>query len=139
MQGNSPEHHPLLQSTEAATASLHSLSCSHAVGLNHLTMADEDEAKPAAEPAAAPEDDAVIGSPALRPIFLGNLVPNYSPERVMEIFEKPVQPKAEKTYDPLAVERIDQKRGYCFIFLKDAKTQSDKDRAEAFVSDLNGM
>jgi len=84
-------------------------------------------------------DGEVIGSAAMRPVFLGNLIPNFSPEQVKEIFEKPVQPKPDAPYDPIPVDRIDQKRGYCFIFLKDAITQADKDRAERFVSDINGM
>lgn len=103
-------------------------------------MADvEEEEKPAAAPAAAEADDPVIGSAALRPVFLGNLIPGYVPEQVTDIFEKPSQPKADKTYEPIPVDRIDQKRGYCFVFLKDAKTQTDKEQAEAFISDINGM
>ena len=31
------------------------------------------------------------------------------------------------------------KRGYCFVFLKDPETQSEKDRAEAYVSEISGM
>ena len=33
----------------------------------------------------------------------------------------------------------DMKRGYCFVFLKDPENQSEKDRAEAYVSEISGM
>lgn len=93
---------------------------------------------------APPDDykngnDELIGSAAMRPVFLGNLIPGYSQEQVVEIFERPWQPKPDVTYDPIPVDRIDQKRGYCFVFLKDARSQYDKDQAERFVSDINGM
>jgi hypothetical protein len=81
----------------------------------------------------------VIGSSAMRPVFLGNLIPGYDPELVTAIFERPQQPKANTTYARVPVDRIDQKRGYCFVFLKDATSQADKERAERFVSDINGM
>ena len=40
---------------------------------------------------------------------------------------------------PVAVERLDLKRGFCFVFLKDVATQEEKERAEAYVSQINGM
>ena len=85
--------------------------------------------------------DDVIGSPALRSIFLGNLHIGYTTDDVRDIFEKPhIPPNApEGYYDSIPVERIDVKRSYCFVFLKDATTQDRKDKAEKFVSDINGM
>jgi arginine/serine-rich splicing factor 4/5/6 len=83
-------------------------------------------------------DDDVQGSAALRPIFLGNLNQNFTSEDVMEIFERPIQP-AGQNYKPFPVDRVDLKRGYCFVFLKDAVTQEDKEAAERFVVDINGM
>jgi len=71
-------------------------------------------------------DDAVIGSAAMRPVFLGNLIPGYSTESILDIFKD------------IRVDRVDQKRGFCFVFLKDAEHQSEKERIEAFVSDING-
>ncbi|KAL3942715.1 MAG: hypothetical protein SGARI_000172 [Bacillariaceae sp.] len=87
--------------------------------------------------AAAPSgDDAVTGSTALRPVFLGNLKPNYLADDIMRIFEQPVVPPGTEdgTYKPIPVDRLDQKRGYCFVFLKDAIVQDDKDNAEKFVA-----
>ena len=80
-------------------------------------------------------NDAVIGSAALRPVFLGNLIPVYTPETVCAVFERPTIPNAE----PVFVDRVDVKRGYCFVFLKDARNESDKRRIEEFVSKINGM
>jgi splicing factor, arginine/serine-rich 4/5/6 len=82
----------------------------------------------------------VIGSSALRPVFLGNLQTPYSVEDVVAIFERPQQPPGSKTrFTPIPVDRIDVKRGYCFVFLMDALTQADKENAELFVLDINGM
>ena len=83
----------------------------------------------------------VIGSAALRPVFLGNLMPNFSAEQVTELFTRPIAPPgtAPGTFKPIPVDRVDMKRGYCFVFLKDAATQDDKERAERFVSEINGM
>ena len=95
--------------------------------------------KGSAEEEGIENEGEVIGSAAMRPVFLGNLVNNYTPEQVTDVFEKPFQPKSDMKYDPIAVDRIDQKRGYCFVFLKDATTQADKERVERFLVDINGM
>ena len=42
-------------------------------------------------------------------------------------------------FKPIPVDRLDQKRGYCFVFLKDAVVQEDKDNAEQFVEAISGM
>lgn len=83
----------------------------------------------------------VIGSPAIRPIFLGNLSGVFEAEKVSEVFTKPIIPSGmdEGSFKPFPVDRIDVKRGFCFVFLKDAATQADKDDAERFVSAINGM
>ena len=83
----------------------------------------------------------VIGSSALRSVFLGNLHLGYTIDEVREIFEKPhVPPSAQEGfYDPIPVARVDVKRSYCFVFLKDATTQESKEKVEKFVSDINGM
>jgi len=82
-----------------------------------------------------------VGSAAMRPIFLGNLKPNYQPDDVKAIFQTPILPpgKEEGAFQPIAVDRLDQKRGYCFVFLKDATTAADKDNAERFVAAISGM
>jgi arginine/serine-rich splicing factor 4/5/6 len=103
-------------------------------------MAEEPDAADVADAATASSDQGeVIGSSALRPVFLGNLMNVYTPEDVTAIFERPQQPKGDKVYTPVPVDRIDLKRGYCFVFLKDAVTQEDKINAERFVSAINGM
>jgi hypothetical protein len=105
--------------------------------------ANGEESKERIDPPPEEGDDdengEVIGSSAMRPVFLGNLIPGYNPELVTAIFERPQQPKENTTYARVPVDRIDQKRGYCFVFLKDATSQADKERAERFVSDINGM
>ena len=99
-----------------------------------------EEAPPAAEQGNEGGSGDVIGSAALRPVFLGNLITSYSAGLVQELFEKPMNPpNADGTFTPIPVDRIDLKRGYCFVFLKDATSQSDKDNCERFVSAINGM
>eukprot|EP00540_Astrosyne_radiata_P001465 CAMPEP_0116869312 /NCGR_PEP_ID=MMETSP0418-20121206/27693_1 /TAXON_ID=1158023 /ORGANISM="Astrosyne radiata, Strain 13vi08-1A" /LENGTH=313 /DNA_ID=CAMNT_0004505401 /DNA_START=18 /DNA_END=957 /DNA_ORIENTATION=- len=80
----------------------------------------------------------MMGSAAMRPVFLGNLNHSYTSADVAEVFERPIQPPGAE-YKPIPVDRIDLKRGYCFVFLKDARTEDDKATAERFVSDINGM
>ena len=85
--------------------------------------------------------DDVVGSAAIRPVFLGNLRPEYSSDKIMELFTRPIPPPgaSEDTFQPIPVDRIDVKRGFCFVFLKDAASQQDKEQVERFVSDINGM
>ena len=82
-----------------------------------------------------------MGDLELRPVFLGNLKTGYSTTEVTEIFNRPIVPPGspEGKYGPVPVDRVDLKRGYCFVFLKDATSQAHKDMAEQFVSDINGM
>jgi len=70
----------------------------------------------------------------LRPVFLGNLNPLYTVEQVCDIFERPATDEAA-----MPVDRVDVKRGYCFLFLKDATSLDEKARTERFVSDINGI
>lgn len=78
-----------------------------------------------------------LGSPAVRPVFLGNLMPNYGTDDIIDAFERPEV--LNIGHDPVYVDRVDIKRGYCFVFLKDAKTREDKKRIEAFVGAISGM
>jgi hypothetical protein len=91
--------------------------------------------------AASEQSGGDPGSAAIRPVFLGNLTPTYTHDDVVNIFHKPVVPPGmeEENFKPVAVDRLDQKRGYCFVFLRDAETLADKDNAEKFVSAINGM
>jgi arginine/serine-rich splicing factor 4/5/6 len=103
-------------------------------------MATKEEPEAAATSSDQGEVREVIGSAALRPVFLGNLSNTYAAEEVTAIFEGPQQPPVgDIVYAPIPVDRIDLKRGYCFVFLKDAVTQQDKEQAELFVAALNGM
>ena len=97
------------------------------------TSKDQDEKT------ESPDD--VLGSAAMRPIFLGNLKPNYQADDVKAIFEKPLDPPGSEpgSFNPITVERLDQKRGYCFVFLKDAVTAADKNNAERYVAAISGM
>jgi RNA recognition motif-containing protein len=86
-------------------------------------------------------DDAVVGSPAIRPVFLGNLMPDYTLDDITRMFENSSSnlPPLNREYRPFYVDHIDQKRGYCFVFLKDAPSQSYKNDIEDFVEAINGM
>jgi hypothetical protein len=63
-------------------------------------------------------------------------------EEVVDIFAKPIIPPdvfPKVAYKPIAVDRLDLKRGYCFVFLKDVANMAEKEQVERFVSDINGM
>jgi len=77
----------------------------------------------------------IIGSIHMRPIFFGNLSAYCNVEDIEDIFHRPVI----NIGGPISVDRVDLKRGFCFVFLRDAKTLSDKDRTERYVSQINGM
>ena len=99
------------------------------------------EAEPApAAAAVAPASDN-DGPQSLKAVFLGNLTPGYRAEDVTAIFSRPQVPPsvAEGTYAPVPVDRIDLKRGYCFVFLKDAANMAEKESTEQYVSAINGM
>ena len=40
---------------------------------------------------------------------------------------------------PIPLDRVDMKRGYCFVFLKDASSAAEKERVENYVADISGM
>ena len=71
-----------------------------------------------------------------RPVFLGNLNHYVISSDVEKIFTEPI---TDDGAAPVPVDRVDLKRGFCFVFLKDAENQDEKDRAEAYVSRINGM
>lgn len=104
-------------------------------------MNDSDEERAFTREQGKQEDDSgeVAASFGMRPVFMGNLIPGFSTDDLRDVFEKPFQPKPDTPYSPIFVDRVDQKRGYCFIFLKDAASQADKERVQRFISDLNGM
>jgi len=105
-------------------------------------MADEDmDRRSPADNETRSDDAGLIGSSSLRPVFLGNLTNNYTAAEVRMVFETPQQPPNNEglPYDPIPVERVDLKRGYCFVFLQDVATDEEKKRVESFVSIINGM
>ena len=75
----------------------------------------------------------VIGSSHIRPVFFGNIDHNCITDDIEDIFLRP------NIGSPIPIDRVDLKRGFCFVFLQDAKTQEDKERVEQYVSSLNGM
>lgn len=92
------------------------------------------------------------GGMAIRPIFLGNLSHGCLASDVEGLFLHPVATgmggMGGDAHDPdgmgdrpapFAVDRVDMKRGYCFVFLKDADTLAEKDRVEQYVADIGGM
>jgi hypothetical protein len=87
------------------------------------------------------DDDAVVGSAAIAPIFMGNLMPEYTTDHVTQLFENSpsLSLSLDREYRPFPVDHIDLKRGYCFVFLKDADSQSFMNDIEAFVKAINGM
>ena len=81
-------------------------------------------------------------SMALRPLFFGNLLLNYSTDQITNLFEHPERidtlPQND-VYHPIPIDRIDIKRGYCFVFFKDATSLQEKQRIESFCMMINGM
>jgi len=77
----------------------------------------------------------------LRPVFLGNLDITYKSEDVADIFSRPMVPQGvdEGTYRPFAVDQIDVKKGYCFVYLKNVSSEGEKASVENFVRDICGM
>jgi hypothetical protein len=129
-------------------------ACTVAEDQKGFTMEDEEHQQqpppqPSEEAAAPPPEQTeqtrdageVIGSAAIRPVFLGNLKTDCPAEDIAEIFSRPIAPPGTPpgTFTPIPIDRVDTKRGYCFVFLKDAATQADKEMTERFVSAINGM
>ena len=97
----------------------------------------------------------VDGGMAMRPIFFGNLSHNCVASDVENIFRSPVcccccllspslnSPLPPTTTGdprrPLPIDRVDMKRGYCFVFLKDAVDEVEKRRIQNYVVDICGM
>mmetsp|Transcript_27973 Transcript_27973/g.43980 ORF Transcript_27973/g.43980 Transcript_27973/m.43980 type:complete len:186 (+) Transcript_27973:71-628(+) len=94
-----------------------------------------------------------LGS-GIRPIFMGNLSHSALSSDVEHMFRNPVsrgsggyggggeQEKEEgmaSEIAPFDLDRVDMKRGYCFVFLQDPKTIEEKNRIEAYVGEINGM
>ena len=70
------------------------------------------------------------GGMAMPTVFFGNITLNCETSVVVDMFEK--------QDPPILVERVDMKRGFCFVYLKDAIDQDDKERIQRFVQSANG-
>mmetsp|Transcript_15552 Transcript_15552/g.27893 ORF Transcript_15552/g.27893 Transcript_15552/m.27893 type:complete len:207 (+) Transcript_15552:82-702(+) len=82
------------------------------------------------------------GNLYLRPIFLGNLSHNCVASDIETIFTNPSSGSSVDNGEvkmPVALDRVDMKRGYAFVFLKDPESLAEKERAENFVQEINGM
>jgi arginine/serine-rich splicing factor 4/5/6 len=82
------------------------------------------------------------GNLYLRPIFMGNLSHGCVASDVENMFQNPVSTGGAmdgEVNSPFPVDRVDMKRGYCFVFLKDPESRAEKERAENFVQEMNGM
>lgn len=81
------------------------------------------------------------GHVSVRPVFLGNLSSGFKSEEIVEIFSRPIVPPdaPAAAFSPLAVDRVDIKKGFCFVFLKDVPSVADKDQVESFVTSIQGM
>lgn len=129
---------PRQRTTHSHTAFLVSASSFHSYSTSSMS-----DIGPMQDQSPEQEEGAMdfAESPALRPVFLGNLNAGFTSEDIAQIFERPMLPPDvdESLYQPVPVDRVDLKRGFCFVFLKDANSESEKENAEKFVSIINGM
>jgi len=105
------------------------------------TKPAEDDAKMNGEGGDAAADGGGEGNLHVRPVFLGNLSHACQAGDVEAMFTSPPTGGGDggEAPAPIPVERVDMKRGYCFVFLKDAANQAEKERAERFVQEISGM
>lgn len=94
----------------------------------------QDRAESQGSYALSADSTDVIGSAHIRPIFLGNLDIRVTAEEISDIFTRPAL-----DVPPMPVERVDLKRGFAFVFLKDAKTQEDKERVQRYIDGIQGL
>jgi hypothetical protein len=80
-------------------------------------------------------DSAMIGSAHLRPVFLGLLDYHTTVEDIEDLFLRPTI----RAMEAIPVDRVDLKRGYAFVFFREATSQADKERLERYVEEINGM
>jgi len=78
---------------------------------------------------------------SIRPVFFGNLAPICQGADIEQLFQHPILrndcgPEDKRS---IPIDRIDLKRGFCFVFLKDAPSIEERDRAERYIQNLNGM
>ena len=101
--------------------------------LNNGMETTSNHIPPREDHQAGENDNPMIGSAHLRPVFMGNLDYSCTVEDLEDLFNRP--PRG----DPMAIDRVDLKRGYAFIFFQEARSQSTKDRLERYVDEINNM
>lgn len=99
-----------------------------------------DDAAAAGDNNGDSHGDGGEGNLHVRPVFFGNLSHACQAGDVEAMFANPpTGGEGGEPPAPIPVDRVDMKRGYCFVFLKDAANQAEKERAERFVQDICGM
>eukprot|EP00571_Detonula_confervacea_P004612 CAMPEP_0172328858 /NCGR_PEP_ID=MMETSP1058-20130122/60570_1 /TAXON_ID=83371 /ORGANISM="Detonula confervacea, Strain CCMP 353" /LENGTH=410 /DNA_ID=CAMNT_0013045991 /DNA_START=1022 /DNA_END=2254 /DNA_ORIENTATION=+ len=82
------------------------------------------------------------GNLYLRPVFLGNLSHGCMASDIENIFNNPAPSSGSMDGEvkmPVPLDRVDMKRGYAFVFLKDPESLAAKELAETYVAEINGM
>lgn len=80
-----------------------------------------------------------VSIPEIPSIFFGNLDYGASTEDIQAIFEQPL-PGIGDGMAPVGVERVDLKRGFCFVYLKqDFKSLQEREAAYNYAQRINGM
>jgi len=81
------------------------------------------------------------GNLYFRPIFLGNLSHSCVASDIENIFANPAPGSMDngEVKMPYPVDRVDMKRGYAFVFMKDPVSLEEKERLETYVVEMNGM
>mmetsp|Transcript_26527 Transcript_26527/g.39294 ORF Transcript_26527/g.39294 Transcript_26527/m.39294 type:complete len:200 (-) Transcript_26527:1269-1868(-) len=109
-------------------------SSAGATGPNSNSNSAADKTRPSASGESESVSSNLIGSAHIRPIFLGNLDMGVTAEDISDLFTRPAL-----NLPPMSVERVDLKRGFAFVFMHDAQSQSDKERIEDYVDGIQGM
>jgi len=88
----------------------------------------------------APMDGSTSGGiPAIPSMFLGNLDYGTNVSDIRNIFERPL-PGIGDGMDPMEVEKVDLKRGFCFVYLKqNFKSLEERNAVYTYAERVNGM
>jgi len=79
------------------------------------------------------------GIPAIPSIFLGNLDYGTNVSDIRNIFGRPL-PGIGDGMAPMEVEKVDLKRGFCFVYLKqNFKSLEERNAVYAYAERVNGM
>ena len=79
------------------------------------------------------------GIPAIPSMFLGNLDYGTNVSDIRNIFERPL-PGIGDGMAPMEVEKVDLKRGFCFVYLKqNFKSLEERNAVYTYAERVNGM